>query len=172
MSTTSPKPAITKVYGRVTLILSGVPFLFCCVLSIYLVIAGDYSLTSPVLSKYYLVHGCLGSAYALISSIVYTYSDLSILLLLSFILSVLLSYLYDKVLFKWVLLTSGAFSVPFIALQFPSVLVLSSVPVQVMCRNPHSFGLIFHMVAIFVASYVIIGNFVMLLKRRYKGNVQ
>jgi hypothetical protein len=172
MSTTSPKPTITKVYGRVTLILSGVPFLFCCALSIYLVITGDDSLTSPVLSKYYLVFGCLGSAYALISAIVYTYRILSILLLLSFTLSCLLSYLYDRVLLKWVFLTSGVFSVPFIALQFPSVLVLSSVPVEVMCRNPQSFGLVFHMIALFVASYVIIGNFVMVLKRRYKGNVQ
>ncbi|MBW9116374.1 hypothetical protein JNB88_22305 [Rhizobium cauense] len=170
MSAAEKKPPITKLYGVITLALSGVPFLICCFLAIYLAQTGNFTAVSSLTSRYDLLSVCSGRTYALISSILYIYGPLSVAALLSYLVSLPLAFLYNGPLFKFVALSSGVFSVPFLALQFPSVLVLSRMPIDVMCReHPQSLALVLHMTALFVASYVIFGNLVMLLKLSYKG---
>ncbi|MBY3378946.1 hypothetical protein [Rhizobium laguerreae] len=160
--------SLQKEYGLLPLALSGVATVSVIILSIYY--ANNLYISSVYKGGAYIQ--CEASVAALISGIITIYKYPGLALIFISLVSVIFSYFYDRVLFVFVLLCFVIFNYPFAALLDNTKIILSLSSIETLCKSGNYAVLAIQLPVLFLSSYVIIGNIVLLAKRWLRGRTQ
>jgi hypothetical protein len=150
-----------------------------------LALSGIATISVIVLSIYYANHDVIPIVYAggkyiecdrsvssLINAVVSVYKYPGLGLMVMSLASVILCYTYDRVLFVFVLLCFVIFNYPFAAILDESKIILSQSSVETLCKRGNYGSVAIQLPILFLSSYVIIGNIVLLAKRWLRGKTK
>lgn len=153
--------SLQKEYGLLPIALSGIATVSVIILSIYHANKGDMS--TVYFGEEYIK--CDTSVAALINSTISIYKYPGLVLIFVSLASLIFSYIYDRVLFIFILICFVIFNYPFAALLDNAKIILSLSSVDRLCSSGNYAIAAIQLPILFLSSYVISGNIVLLAKR-------
>jgi hypothetical protein len=160
--------SLQKEYGLLPLALSGIATVSVIILSIYYASKGDISLVYK--SGKYLQ--CDASVAALTNGIVSIYKYPGLAIIFVSLASVIFSYFYDRTIFVFILICFVIFNYPFAAVLDNTKIILSSSSIERLCKSGNYASVALQLPILFLSSYVIVGNIVLLAKRWFRGRTK
>lgn len=153
--------------GAATLILSGIAAACVVVISIYY--DNQYGIPKIYVGGKYIE--CGKSAASLLNAIVSVYKYPGLILIFVSFLSVIFCYVYDRAIFAFIVICFVFFNYPFAAILGGKI-VLSNSSLETLCKRGSYGSVAIHLPLLFLSSYVIIGNIILLAKRRLRWRAE
>lgn len=157
-----------KEWGLLPLALSGIAIISVIILSIYY---SNQSVSTAIYKNGIHIQ-CDRSVAALVNAILFTYKYPGAVLIIISFASVILCYIYDRGMFLFVVVCFVIFNYPFVAIFKQSKFILSESSVETLCARGNYGSVVMQIPIMFLASYVIIGNVVLLAKRWLRGRTK
>jgi hypothetical protein len=150
-----------KEWGLLPLVLSGIATICVIVISIYYY--NQYGISRVYINGEYIQ--CKKSVASLLNAImaVYKYPGLAIIVIS--LISVIFCYVYDRGMIIFVIICFVIFNFPFATILGRAKIVLSQSSVATLCERGSYDSVAIHLPLLFLSSYVIVGNVVLLAKR-------
>ncbi len=161
--------SLLKEYGMLPLALSGFATASVIILCIY------YSIQIHIPEVYQngSVLECSQPVSALINSIQAVYKYPGLLLIVLSIASIIFSYVYDRLLLVYIIFCFAIFTYPFAALFDDTNVVLSLVSINKICDGGiYYIFVLIQIPLLFVSSYILSGNIILLAKRWLRGSTK
>lgn len=158
-----------KEWGLLPLALSGIATISVIFLSIYY----SNQLGIPLVYKGGNYIQCDRSVAAIVNAIIDVYKYPGFALLAISFISLIYCYVYDRGMFVFILICFVIFNYPFFAAILDgSKLILSKSSIETLCERGSYASVAMHLPLLFLSSYVIIGNIVLLAKRWLRGRTK
>ncbi|TBF35242.1 hypothetical protein ELG88_08445 [Rhizobium leguminosarum] len=154
-----------KEWGLLPPALSGIATMSVIFLSIYY--ANQVGIPRIYLSGDYIQ--CDRSVAALLNAIVYVYKYTGMAVMLISFISIVFCYIYDRGMFLFIVICFVIFGYPISTVWRGSKIVLTESSIETLCERGDYGSVAFHLPFLFLSSYVIIGNIVLLAKRWLRG---
>ncbi|MDR9784012.1 hypothetical protein [Rhizobium redzepovicii] len=157
-----------KEWGLLPLVLSGIATVSVIIISIYY--DNQYEIPKIYIGGRYIQ--CQKSVASLLNAIALVYKYPGLALIVISLSSVIFCYVYDRGMFKFIIICFVLFSYPFTTILAGSKIVLSESSMETMCERGGYGSVAIHLPVLFLSSYVIIGNIVLLAKRWLRGRTK
>ncbi len=158
-----------KEWGLLPLALSGIATISVIALSIYYLNQVGVSLVYK--GGNYIE--CDRSVGAIINAIIFVYKYPGFAMVVISFVSVIFCYVYDRGMFVFILICFVIFNYPFFAaILDESKLILSKSSIETLCKRGGYASVAMQLPLLFLSSYVIIGNIVLLAKRWLRGRTK
>jgi len=157
-----------KEWGLLPLVLSGIATICVIVMSIYY--DNQYGIPNVYIGGKYIQ--CEKSAASLLNAILFGYKYPGFVLIFISLISVVFCYIYDRGIFVFVVIYFVIFNYPFAAILSGSKIVSSQASVETLCVRGGYGSVAIHLPLLFLSSYVIIGNIVLVAKRWLRRRIK
>jgi hypothetical protein len=157
-----------KEWGLLPLVLSVIAAICVIVISIYH--DNQYGISYVYVGDKYIQ--CEKSVASLLKAIVSVYKYPGLALIIISLISVVYSYVNDRGVFVFILICFVFFNYPFATMLGGTKIVISQSSVATLCERGSYGSVAIHLPILFLSSYVIIGNIVLLAKRWLRGRAK